>query len=181
MKKINYLQFAYYILLSFVFMIQISSCIPTTGSNSASDSIAQVNTTSEKNFDPKEASLYDEQGTFIPESSDLIAQEKTVTVKKFYPTEATFCDDQGTFTSESFDCPPMDVYDNGNYVDIYWGGNTLTINKNEQSPDTYDTFQTYQGHSLHITACRHAQTQEIYLINITDKYNGESTSIKFNP
>ncbi len=99
----------------------------------------------------------------------------------FYPKSATINDAQGTFTSQSFDSPAMNEQDAGTHISINWGGNNAILYQLRENKYTYETSQSYQGQQITITAYRSTQSYKIYLVSVTQRFNGSSIIINFKP
>ena len=144
------------------------------------------NTVQNKDYTAVEDSIvYEVDSTVVDDSyaDDYINNGNTyveATRSTFRPVSATISDSEGTFTSSDFDCPNMIVYDEGNSVQLSWGGETIPLNE-AGSPDTYVASQTKSGTTMKFVGYRSSSSGRIYLVICTTIDTERTVEINFKP
>lgn len=88
--------------------------------------------------------------------------EKTV----FHPQNAIVVDSEGSHNFTSYDCPNMNVTDNGNTVGISWGGDNVVLNESHSNSDTYTAIGNTSRGKVTIKAFRSSASGKIYLVTV---------------
>lgn len=85
----------------------------------------------------------------------------------FHPRNATIVDSEGSHNFTSYDCPNMNVTDNGSTVNVAWGGDNVVLKETRNNSDTYiATGDTSRGR-VTIKAFRSSSSGKIYLVTVT--------------
>lgn len=84
----------------------------------------------------------------------------------FYPQNATIIDSDGSHNFTSYDCPNMNVIDNGNTIGISWGGDNVVLNKSYINSDTYSAVSNTSSGKVTIKAFRSSASGKIYLVTV---------------
>ena len=100
------------------------------------------------------------------EESDVSVNKPNSLAVEFYPKNATIVDSEGSHNFTSYDCPNMNVTDNGNTVGISWGGDNVVLNEIHSNSDTYAATGNTSRGKVTIKAFRSSANGKIYLVTV---------------
>lgn len=84
----------------------------------------------------------------------------------FHPKNATIVDSEGSHNFTSYDCPNMNVTDNGSTVNVAWGGDNVVLQKSHNNSDTYTAIGNTSRGKVTIKAFRSSASGKIYLVTV---------------
>ena len=84
----------------------------------------------------------------------------------FYPKNTTIVDSGESYTFDSYDCPNMNVTDNGSSVKVAWGGTEVILKTTTSNSDTYYCEGETSKGKIAVTAYRSSRSGEIYLVTV---------------
>lgn len=84
----------------------------------------------------------------------------------FKPQNAIVVDTEGSHNFTSYDCPNMNVTDNGNTISISWGGDSVVLNKSHTNSDTYIAIGNTSRGKVTIKAFRSSASGKIYPVTV---------------
>ena len=100
------------------------------------------------------------------EKSDASINKSNSLAVTFYPKNTTIVDSEGSHNFTSYDCPNMNVTDNGNTVNIAWGGDNVILNESHSNSDTYTATGNTSRGKVTIKAFRSSTSGKIYLVTV---------------
>lgn len=111
--------------------------------------------------------VFSASGTTKQETHPIKEIDKGINASvTFRPQNATILDSEGNHNFTSFDCPNMNVTDNGNTIYISWGSDNVALNESLSNSDTYiATGNTSRG-KVTIKAIRSSASGKIYLVMV---------------
>ena len=103
---------------------------------------------------------------YLEESGDSSINKSNSLAVTFYPKNAAIVDSKGSYNSTSYDCPNMNVADNGSTVKVTWGGDNVVLNESHSNSDTYTATGNTSRGKITINAFRSSESGMIYLVTV---------------